>query len=79
METEKYNAGITKMFEFKNQVKDLLAKNKEDATKIKSENEKLWQKLKDKEQHLEMIQKQNDSLVEQKANSKYAQMSQQAA
>ena len=67
------------MFEFKNQVKDLLAKNKEDATKIKSENEKLWQKLKDKEQHLETIQKQNELLVEQKANSKYAQMSQQAA
>ena len=66
-EATKFNAGIEKLFKFKAQVKDLLAKDKQELEELKQANDKLWKENQEREQMIKQLQKDAKEAIEQKA------------
>ena len=79
IDTEKWNANVKKMIDFKNSVKIQLDKNKSDMEKSNGEKEHLWKKLKENTQQMEQMQEKAAEAIETAANSKFAQLQSDAA
>lgn len=79
IEQKKFEDGIAKLIKFKNQVKDLLDKNKKQLESTEEEKISLRDKLLESTQYIDRLKTEAKDAIEAKANSKFAQLSQQAA
>ena len=62
-EATKLNAGIEKLFKFKDHCKDLLAKDKQELEELKEANDKMWKENQEREQMIKQLKKDASKVI----------------
>lgn len=79
LEAVNYNNGIEKLIKFKDMVKELLQKNKAQIEELTQQKDAYVEEIEKLTQNIKKLQNQAQDAIEQKAISRFAQLSQEAA